>query len=91
MKNKTIPKQSVTKCLLPLSTIFFLFELKNKIFFEMTKPFEFELISLFEINFIIDMLGKLSKLGQRIFKKIMLSNYNQGTTDTIIIYFAKSA
>ena len=57
----------------------------------MTKPFEFELISLFEINFIIDMLGKLSKLGQRIFKKIMLSNYNQGTTDTIIIYFAKSA
>ena len=57
----------------------------------MTKPFEFELISLFEINFIIDMLGKLSKLGQRIFKKIMLSNYNQGTIDTIIIYFAKSA
>ena len=35
----------------------------------MIKPFEFELISLFEINFIIDMLGKLSKLGQRIFKK----------------------
>ena len=57
----------------------------------MTTPFEFELISLFEINFIIDMLGKLSKLGQRIFKKIMLSNYNQGTIDTIIIYFAKSA
>ena len=57
----------------------------------MTKPFEFELISLFEINFIINMLGKLSKLGQRIFKKIMLSNYNQGTIDTIIIYFAKSA
>ena len=57
----------------------------------MTKPFEFELISLFEINFMIDMLGKLSKLGQRIFKKIMLSNYNQGTIDTIIIYFAKSA
>ena len=57
----------------------------------MTKPFEFELISLFDINFIIDMLGKLSKLGQRIFKKIMLSNYNQGTIDTIIIYFAKSA
>ena len=57
----------------------------------MTKPFEFELISLFEINFIIDMLGKLSKLGQRILKKIMLSNYNQGTRDTIIIYFAKSA
>ena len=57
----------------------------------MIKPFEFELISLFEINFIIDMLGKLSKLGQRIFKKNMLSNYNQGTIDTIIIYFAKSA
>ena len=57
----------------------------------MIKPFEFELISLFEISFIIDMLGKLSKLGQRIFKKNMLSNYNQGTIDTIIIYFAKSA
>ena len=36
------------------------------------------------------MLGKLDKLGQGVFKKIMLSNYNQGTTDTIIIYFAKS-
>ena len=44
----------------------------------------------FEINFIIDMLGKLDKLGQGVFKKIMLSNYNQGAIDTIIIYFAKS-
>ena len=56
----------------------------------MTKSFEFESMSLFEINFIIDMLGKLDKLGQGILKKIML-NYNQGTIDTIIIYFAKLA
>ena len=59
-------------------------------FFEMTKSFEFESMSLFEINFIIDMLGKLDKLGQGILKKIIL-NYNQGTIDTIIIYFAKLA
>ena len=56
----------------------------------MTKSFEFESMSLFEINFIIDMLGKLDKLGQVILKKIML-NYNQETIDTIIIYFAKLA
>ena len=56
----------------------------------MTKSFKFESMSLFEINFIIDMLGKLDKLGQGILKKIML-NYNQGTIDTIIIYFAKLA
>ena len=56
----------------------------------MTKWFEFESMSSFEINFTIDMLGKLDKLGQGVFKKIMLSNYNQGTIDTtIIIYFAK--
>ena len=55
----------------------------------MTKSFEFESMSLFEIDFIIDMLGKLDKLGQGVFKKIMLSNYNQGTMDTIIIYSAK--
>ena len=35
------------------------------------------------------MLGKLDKLGQGVFIKIMVSNYSQGTTDTIIIYFAK--
>ena len=46
-------------------------------------------MSFFEINFIIDMLGKLDKLGQGVFKKIMLSNYHQGTIDTIIVYFAK--
>ena len=55
----------------------------------MTKSFEFESMSLFEINFIIDMLGKLGKLGLGVLKKIMLSNYNQGTIDIIIIYFAK--
>ena len=55
----------------------------------MTKSFEFESMFLFEINFIIDMLGKLGKLGLGVLKKIMLSNYNQGTIDTIIIYFAK--
>ena len=72
-----------------LSTKYFFFELKNLIFFEMTKSFEFESMSFFEINFIIDMLGKLDKLGQGVFKKIMLSNYHQGTIDTIIVYFAK--
>ena len=55
----------------------------------MTKSFEFESMSLFEIDFIIDMLDKLDKLGQGVFKTIMLSNYNQGTMDTIIIYSAK--
>ena len=55
----------------------------------MTKSFEFESMSLFEINFIINMLGKLGKLGLGVLKKIMLSNYNQGTIDIIIIYFAK--
>ena len=40
----------------------------------MAKSFEFELMSLFEIGFIIDMLGKLDKLGQGVFKKIILSN-----------------
>ena len=55
----------------------------------MTKSFEFESMFLFEINFIIDMLGKLGKLGLEVLKKIMLSNYNQGTIDIIIIYFAK--
>ena len=52
----------------------------------MTKCSEFETMSLFEINSIIDMLGKLDKLTQGVFKKDMLSNYNQRT---IIIYFAK--
>ena len=55
-------------------------------FFEMTKCSEFETMSLLEINSIIDMLGKLDKLTQGVFKKDMLSNYNQRT---IIIYFAK--
>ena len=55
----------------------------------MTKSFEFESMSLFEIVFIIDMLGKLDKLGQGVFEKVMLSNYNQETIDAIIIYFAK--
>ena len=55
----------------------------------MTKSFEFESISLFGTNFIIDILGKLNKLGQGVFKKLMLSNYNQDNIDTIIIYFAK--
>ena len=55
----------------------------------MTKSFEFESMSLFKISFIINMLSKLDKLGQGVFKKIMMSNYNQGTMDTIIIYFAK--
>ena len=55
----------------------------------MTKSFEFESMSLFKINFIINMLSKLDKLGQGVFKKIMMSNYNQRTMDTIIIYFAK--
>ena len=55
----------------------------------MTKSFEFESMSLFKINFIINMLSKLDKLGQGVFKKNMMSNYNQGTMDTIIIYFAK--
>ena len=72
-----------------LSTKYFFFELKNKIFFEMTKSFEFESMSLFEIIYIIDMLGKLNKLGQGVFKKVMLPNFNQETIDTIIIYFAK--
>ena len=35
----------------------------------MTKLFEFELMSLFEISFIIDMLVKLEKLGQEGFQK----------------------
>ena len=52
----------------------------------MTKSFEF----VFSLsNFIIDMLGKLDKLGQGVFKKIMLSNHHQGTIETIIIYFVK--
>ena len=55
----------------------------------MTKSFEFESMSLFKINFIINMLSNLDKLGRGVFKKIMMSNYNQGTMDTIIIYFAK--
>ena len=55
----------------------------------MTKSFAFKSMSLFEINFIIEMLGKLDKLGQGVFKTIMLSNYNQVTIDTIITYFAK--
>ena len=55
----------------------------------MTKSFKFESMSLFKINFIINMLSNLDKLGQGVFKKIMMSNYNQGTMDTIIIYFAK--
>ena len=55
----------------------------------MTKSFEFKSMSLFESNFIIEMLGKLDKLGQGVFKTIMLSNYNQVTIDTIITYFAK--
>ena len=55
----------------------------------MTKSFEFKSMSLFEINFIIEMLGKLDKLGQGVFKTITLSNYNQVTIDTIITYFAK--
>ena len=55
----------------------------------MTKSFEFESMSLFKINFSINMLSNLDKLGQGVFKKIMMSNYNQGTMDTIIIYFAK--
>ena len=54
----------------------------------MTKSFEFESMSLFKINFSINMLSNLDKLGQGVFKKIMMSNYNQGTMDTIIIYFA---
>ena len=55
----------------------------------MTKWFEFESMSLLQNNFIIDILGKLDKVDQVVFKKIMLSNYNQGTIDTIIICFAK--
>ena len=55
----------------------------------MTKSFEFESMSLFGTNFIIDMLGKLNKLGQGVFKKITLSNHNQDNIDTTIIYFAK--
>ena len=55
----------------------------------MTKSFAFKSMSLFKINFIIEMLGKLDKLGQGVFKTIMLSNYNQVTIDTIITYFAK--
>ena len=55
----------------------------------MTKSFKFESMSLFKISFIINMLSNLDKLGQGVFKKIMMSNYNQGTMDTIIIYFAK--
>ena len=46
-------------------------------------------MSLFEISFIIDMLGRLDKLGQGVFKKTMLSNYNLGAIDTIIVYFTK--
>ena len=46
-------------------------------------------MSLFGTNFIIDMLGKLNKLGQGVFKKITLSKYNQDNIDTTIIYFAK--
>ena len=55
----------------------------------MKKSFEFESVFLFEINFFIDMLGKLYKVGQEGLKKIMLPNYNQGTIDTIFCYFAK--
>ena len=55
----------------------------------MKKSFEFESVLLFEINFIIDMVGKLYKVGQEGLKKIMLSNYNQRTMDTIFCYFAK--
>ena len=55
----------------------------------MIKWFKFESMSLFQINFFIDILGKLDKVVQGVFKNIMLSNYNQGTIDTIIIYFAK--
>ena len=55
----------------------------------MTKWFEFESMSLLQNNFIMDILGKLDKVDQVVFKKIMLSNYNQGTIDTIITCFAK--
>ena len=36
----------------------------------MTKSFEFELMSLFEISFIVGMLVKLEKLDQESFQKI---------------------
>ena len=55
----------------------------------MTKWFEFKSMSLFEINIIINMLGKLDKLGQGVFKKTSPSSYSQGTIDTIIIYLVK--
>ena len=42
---------------------FFFFDLKIKIYFEIAKSFEIESMSLYVINFIIDMLGKLDKLG----------------------------
>ena len=35
----------------------------------MAKSIAFESMSLFEINFIIEMLGKLDKLGLGVFKK----------------------
>ena len=41
----------------------FFFDLKNKIYFEIANSFEIESMSLYAINFIIDMLGKLDKLG----------------------------
>ena len=75
LKLPAFKKVSVYQCAknynsrLLFSTKYFFFKSKNKKFFEMAKSFAFESMSLFEIKFIIEMLGKLDKLGLGVFKK----------------------
>ena len=74
LKLPAFKKVSVYQCAknyssrLLFSTKYFFLKLKNKKFFETAKSFAFESMS-FEINFIIEMLGKLDKLGLGVFKK----------------------
>ena len=75
LKLPAFKKVSVYQCAknnssrLLFSTKYFFLKLKSKKFFETAKSFAFESMSLFEINFIIEMLGKLDKLGLGVFKK----------------------
>ena len=69
LKLPAFKKVSVYQCAknnssrLLFSTKYFSLKLKT------AKSFAFESMSLFEINFIIEMLGKLDKLGLGVFKK----------------------
>ena len=71
LKLPAFKKVSVYQCAknynsrLLFSTKYFFFKSKNK----MAKSFAFESMSLFEIKFIMEMLGKLDKLGLGVFKK----------------------